>query len=143
MTMIAEKQCECGCGLPAPVSHKNDARQGYVKGQPRRFVRGHATRGKPVAPETRRKNSLARRGEKNYLWKGDEAGYVPIHRWLRRWHPKTGVCEECGANVGAVGQRGTHYAFKHHPEPHTRDIADYRELCPTCHKNYDNARRSP
>lgn len=33
--------CECGCGLPAPISSQNNAKLGYIKGQPRRFRRGH------------------------------------------------------------------------------------------------------
>lgn len=32
--------CECGCGLPAPLS--NRAMRGYARGQPQRFVCGHA-----------------------------------------------------------------------------------------------------
>jgi hypothetical protein len=38
------KLCDCGCGLPAPIATRNDASKGYVKGEPMRFVRGHATR---------------------------------------------------------------------------------------------------
>ena len=35
------KLCECGCGQPAPIATKHDPKMGYVKGEPRRFVRGH------------------------------------------------------------------------------------------------------
>lgn len=38
------KPCECGCGLPTPISRVNHARLGYVKGQPTRFVKGHTGR---------------------------------------------------------------------------------------------------
>lgn len=38
------KLCECGCGLPAPISPQNVARNGYVAGQPRRFRKGHNLR---------------------------------------------------------------------------------------------------
>ncbi len=38
------KLCECGCGSPAPVATRNDATKGYIKGEPMRFVRGHARR---------------------------------------------------------------------------------------------------
>ena len=54
-----------------------------------------------------------------------------IHKWLRRHFPKAGVCEECGA------EGPTDYAFKKHPEPHTRDRDDYRELCRHCHMVFD------
>ena len=34
------KLCECGCGLPAPIAPKTG--RGYIKGQPKRMIRGHA-----------------------------------------------------------------------------------------------------
>lgn len=37
------KLCECGCGKPAPIAKVNHASRGAVRGQPLRFVRGHAT----------------------------------------------------------------------------------------------------
>lgn len=33
--------CECGCGQPAPIAGQTDLKRGYVKGEPRRFVKGH------------------------------------------------------------------------------------------------------
>lgn len=33
--------CQCGCGQPTRPSQRNNARLGYVKGQPMRFVVGH------------------------------------------------------------------------------------------------------
>ena len=41
-TMI--KLCECGCGTPAPIAPFTNARLGWRKGQPLRFVRGHSGR---------------------------------------------------------------------------------------------------
>ena len=43
---IAEKTglCECGCGQMTRKSPKTSARAGYVKGQHRRFVKGHQNR---------------------------------------------------------------------------------------------------
>ncbi|MDD5510675.1 MAG: HNH endonuclease [Dehalococcoidales bacterium] len=38
---ISVKLCECGCGLPAPISKENRKRNGYIKGQPVRFIKGH------------------------------------------------------------------------------------------------------
>lgn len=35
------KLCECGCGLPAPLSDKTTRARGYIQGQPRRFIQGH------------------------------------------------------------------------------------------------------
>jgi len=33
--------CHCRCGLPAPIAKETDRRQGYIKGQPVRFISGH------------------------------------------------------------------------------------------------------
>jgi hypothetical protein len=34
--------CECGCGEPAPIATRNE--DGYLKGQPKRFIKGHSAR---------------------------------------------------------------------------------------------------
>lgn len=41
---IDPKHCECGCGRAAPIATKTQTRFGWIKGQPMRFVRGHANR---------------------------------------------------------------------------------------------------
>lgn len=33
--------CQCGCGLPAPLAKQGESKRGYVKGQPMRFRPGH------------------------------------------------------------------------------------------------------
>jgi hypothetical protein len=33
--------CQCGCGLLTKIAPRNDLRQGWVKGQPHRFISGH------------------------------------------------------------------------------------------------------
>lgn len=49
--------CQCGCGDLAPVSPFNNAAQGYVKGEPRKFIRYHAAR--VMTPEHRENMSKA------------------------------------------------------------------------------------
>jgi hypothetical protein len=39
--VIGPKLCECGCGQPTPVAPKTSRRDGWIAGQPLRFVRGH------------------------------------------------------------------------------------------------------
>jgi len=34
--------CQCGCGQPTAIIQENRSNRGEVKGQPRRFVHGHA-----------------------------------------------------------------------------------------------------
>lgn len=54
--------CECGCGEPAPIPRRNFAKQGWVKGKPLRFVRGHNNR-----------------REKSHFWRG-----VPTERFASK-----------------------------------------------------------
>jgi hypothetical protein len=57
------------------------------------------------------------------------------HKWLVRHYPKRGVCETCG------DEGYTEYAFLRHPEPHTRNREDYREVCRSCHSIIDKPAR--
>lgn len=111
--------CECGCGQNPGVYET----RGRNKGKPRPFVPGHSHRGKRLTAEHRARIT-GRPTEPN-------AGPSAIHTWLKNHHPKTGRCDECGT------KGKTDYAFQRHPEPYTRDIADYRELCRSCHFRLD------
>lgn len=39
------KLCECGCGNPTTIATVNDSRNGRVKGEASRFIRGHQMKG--------------------------------------------------------------------------------------------------
>ena len=104
-------RCECGCERAAAEG--------------RRFVHGHNRRGVPLSAEARAKVT----GRPV----SPTAGRGAIHRWLRKHHPKAGKCDECGR------EGKTDYAFQRHPEPYTRAIADYRELCRSCHSRLDES----
>src|SRR3990167_9872598 len=57
--------CACGCGRAAPIATKTSRRYSVVKGQPRRFIQGHGSRG--------------RRGPGHPTWRGGRHlmdGYV-------------------------------------------------------------------
>ena len=70
-------------------------------------------------------------GTLNSSWKGDEAGQVALHRWLRVHHQKKEICSKCGK------QGYTEYAnIKGHN--YTRNIEDYMEMCKPCHTEYDS-----
>jgi hypothetical protein len=45
------KLCECGCTSPAPIAKMTNRKLGHVRGQPVRFVRGHAARVNPRKPQ--------------------------------------------------------------------------------------------
>lgn len=52
----------CGCGATAPIASSTNRRYGYVKGEPKRFIRGHGSRGITLSPERRAQISEALRG---------------------------------------------------------------------------------
>lgn len=45
MQAIPERLCECGCGAPAPLAKRTNARLGHTRGKPLRFVSGHNSKG--------------------------------------------------------------------------------------------------
>lgn len=49
--------CECGCGQKTTIASRTDKSRGAVKGEPRRFVRSHGMKNRPVGAET-----MAQRG---------------------------------------------------------------------------------
>ncbi|MBO0813636.1 MAG: hypothetical protein J2P30_00555 [Actinobacteria bacterium] len=123
--------CQCGCGQQTRISDRTDPRFGQVKGQPLRFIHGHARRGVVVTAETRAKLSEGQRGSKGNGWKGDQVSYSGLHRYLRKTYPKTGICEECGKHASR-----TDYALIK-GRAYSRNREDYRELCHACHMRGD------
>lgn len=112
------KRCECGCGQPAPISTYTNRSLGRRRGQAIRFINGHNGR-------------IDKRGERNPMWKGDEAGINALHVWLNGNYPRAEKCEDCGA------EGPTEYANL--TGEYTRRREDYRELCRACHVNLDVA----
>lgn len=49
--------CKCGCRNPTRIAPYSCKRDGWIKGEPIRFIKGHYFR-------------LAPRGEQNHMWKG-------------------------------------------------------------------------
>ena len=121
------KLCECGCGKPTRINESDNIRNGYIKGQPRRFIKNHNHRGKIVSVETKLKLRAGRLGKYKI-----GAGYRTLHGRLAANYPKSGVCENC--NIVAE----TEYALiKGHKYSDHR--TDYRELCIPCHRRYDQS----
>lgn len=56
---IPEGLCQCGCGQRTAVWTRNRRDQGYVRGQPMRFVNHHASRGK-IDQKARDRNAAVR-----------------------------------------------------------------------------------
>jgi hypothetical protein len=58
------KLCECECGLPAPIATENDASCGAVKGQARRFIRGHRAKGQGAGARERTRKLIVEEGQR-------------------------------------------------------------------------------
>jgi hypothetical protein len=43
MSEISVGICQCGCGKQTSIAKKTRLRSGHIKGQPLRYIRGHAT----------------------------------------------------------------------------------------------------
>jgi hypothetical protein len=116
--------CACGCGKPTPLAQVASKRHGYKRGEPTKWLKGHAGKG-ARAP-----------GSLSPHWTGDDASYSAIHAYLAKHYPKRGVCEECGKR-----SKRTEHALSH-GRAYSRNRDDYRELCPPCHRQYDLAGRT-
>lgn len=92
-THIPEGYCQCGCGQKTTIAPKTCTRDGYIKGEPRAFIKGHSTRlryahllspnfnpsglcqcgcGQKTAVPTKTDRQLAR-------YKGEPARYIQGH----------------------------------------------------------------
>ncbi len=64
------KLCECGCGKVAPIAKYSNTLHGWIKGQPKRFIKYHAA--KITSPH----------GKDHHAWKGGRTergvGYVGV-----------------------------------------------------------------
>lgn len=80
-----------------------------------RFVRGHNLR-----------SSMRLQGRER--WRGDNY-YYSTHKWLATHHEKAGACSKCGKE-GKTDWANISGEYK-------RDIADYVELCRSCHVRMD------
>ena len=81
-------------------------------------------------------------GENNPQWKGDKAGYVATHTWIKNKLGSPQKCELCGSKN--KGNRKYHWANKDHK--YKRNIEDWMRLCVKCHARYDklnNGKKSP
>lgn len=88
--------------------------------------------GKTLSKVTKEKMRLAHKGEKNYLWKGDDAGYRVKHGWVSRWYGKPSLCDHCGTNEKRP------YQWANKSGEYKRERSDWLRLCVPCHSIFDN-----
>lgn len=55
--------CECGCGQKTKIATRTTIERQQFKGKPQRYIKGHATKGKPMSQENREKVSKQFKGK--------------------------------------------------------------------------------
>lgn len=126
--LLSEKLCECGCGGLAPIAIITSRRSGWIKGQPKRFIWGHGWKGKHHTEESKEKVRVAKWGEKNPMWKGDDIVEESGRQRARlRYH--LFKCELCGEEA----------TDRHHRDGDTtnNDPSNVQILCRHCHMTVD------
>jgi hypothetical protein len=86
--------------------------------------------------ESKKKARFSHKGEKSYLWKGEDADYISKHSWIRRWKGRPEFCEKCGV-IGKLhkGKWSIHWANIDHK--YRRVLEDYIGMCVRCHAQWD------
>ena len=78
----------------------------------------------------------AQSGIKNYAWKGDDAGYQSIHKWVRRFKGLPKACSKCGLKRERQG-RAWNVEWANIDHKYRRNLNDYIALCIPHHKEHD------
>lgn len=83
-------------------------------------------------------------GEKSSHWKGDEILYYGLHTANRKSFGKASKCENKKCKYPKINQNGIIYNSPKRYEwalrkghEYSRNIKDYLQLCPSCHRLYD------
>jgi|ERR1019366_5764527 hypothetical protein len=71
--------------------------------------------------------------EENPNWKGDDAGYSAIHRWVYKQLGQPMDCQYCGKT--GKSKHGIHWA--NISRQYKRKVEDWVRLCSSCHRLYD------
>lgn len=64
----------------------------------------------------------------------DEKKYQEIHYWIRKNYGKATICEKDNSH------KSSRYEWANISGEYRRDISDYMQLCPACHKKMDSER---
>lgn len=101
-----------------------------------KFIKGHISwnngiKGIHLSPKSEFKEGQVAE-EKNFFWKGDEAGYTAIHQWLGRKLGKPNKCSNCGTI------KAKRFEWANISRKYKRTTDDYMRLCKKCHNLFDD-----
>lgn len=77
------------------------------------------------------KSLTGKTGVDSRNWKGDKAGYVALHIWVKK---HLGKAKKCSIDSRHYGKRYEWASISRTPK---RDLLDWITLCPSCHRIYD------
>lgn len=123
-------KCEV-CGKQVPPRNKRFCSQICSSKKPNRYWAG-----KTFSDSMRLKLSESHigknRGHDHPNWKGERAGYVSKHAWMRRTFGTPRLCEHCNTT------EDRRYEWANISGEYKRDRADWLRLCKPCHAIYDD-----
>lgn len=111
-----------------------------------KFKKGHKKiggieKGDRMSEQAKKKISQSLYGKKGQLsrrWKGDKAGYVALHTWVRNQKGKANICE----NIHCLKLPYSRCEWASISGECKRDLLDFISLCARCHRKYDNGNLS-
>lgn len=75
-------------------------------------------------------------GEKNHMWKGDNASYFAFHVRVRKQNGKANKCDQCGRSDSGIRYDWANKTGKFN------EISDYVMLCRSCHFKIDGLKNN-
>lgn len=76
-------------------------------------------------------------GISNPCWKGTRAGYHAFHKRVQAIRGRPSLCEQCGKSDPSMAYQWANLTGRYH------DIEDYKRMCVSCHRKYDQRRKNP
>lgn len=76
---------------------------------------------------------LGKKKESSPNWKGENATYNAVHRWVQKHYIKKGICEDCGFKPISKAKNRTATHWHNESKKYLRNRIDWEELCPSCH----------
>ena len=70
-------------------------------------------------------------GEQARRWKGNNAGYVAIHMWIKKHWGTPDHCDMCHK------EGASRYEWCNKDKQYSRVREDWLQLCPSCHRLFD------
>lgn len=115
--------------------------QGYIPTEEHRRKLSEAHKGKKLFLEHIEKIRVKNIGRvawnkgvaegKGNAWKGDDVGYSGLHAWVYKHLGKASRCSR------DINHQSNKFEWSNISGEYKRDLSDWQELCPSCHRKYD------